>query len=95
MPEYEPYTMEITKQLDLSEADERAVANFRNNPFGDEDQIMQMALGPNLSAARQIILGARWRQFVQRIEWRQPGGDQAGGPLRTEEITRRYRIQPG
>lgn len=92
--QFQPYTMEITKQLDLSEADDKAVAAFRDNPFGDEDAIMQMTIGPHLLQAERIILWARWRQFVQRIS----AGAQAGGvdsPVRTDEVTRRYRVQPG
>lgn len=91
--EFEPYTMEITKQLDLSEADERAVERFRENPFGDEDEILRMALGPDLTSAQRIILWARWRQFVQRIALVREAAS-PDTPIRTEEITRRYRIQP-
>lgn len=93
--QFEPYTMEITKQLDLSEADEKAVAKFRDNPFGDEDAILQMTIGPTVTATERIILWARWRQFVQRIlvvAAREGGSPDT--PLRTEEVTRRYRIQP-
>src|SRR4051812_44224190 len=94
--QFQPYTIEITKQLDASEADEKAVAKFRDNPFGDEDAILRLTIGPHLESTERVILWARWRQFVQRISLETPAA--AGGletPVRTEEITRRYRIQPG
>lgn len=90
--DFEPYTIEITKQLDLSEADEQAVRRFREDAFSDEDPILRMTVGPQLSQARRVILWARWRQFVQRIQLRTSADGSADTPLRTEEVTRRYRI---
>lgn len=89
--DFEPYTMEITKQLDLSVADERAVARFRENAFADEDAIVALAVGSHVARDRIIIYWARWRQFVQSLA-REVGGPDT--PVRTEEVTRRYRIQP-
>jgi hypothetical protein len=90
---FEPFTMEITKELNLPEADERAVARFRDEAFGDEDAILRMTLGPQLVGAQRIILWARWRQFVQRIGLAQADSG-SDSPSRTEEVTRRYRIAP-
>jgi hypothetical protein len=87
----EPYTMEITKQLDLSTADEKAIARFRDNPFADEDQIIAMAVGSHVTARERIIIyWLRWRQFVQSL-YREGSAE---SPVRTEEVTRRYRIMP-
>lgn len=86
----EPYTMEITKQLDLSTADEKAIARFRDNPFADEDEIIAAAVGSHIARDRIIIYWLRWRQFVQTL-YREGGSD---APVRTEEITRRYRVMP-
>jgi len=86
---FEPYTIEITKQLHLSEADERARATFRAKAFEDEDSIINMAIGPGVNAERRI-LWARFGEFVQSISVE---GIAREIPVHTEEITRRYRVQ--
>jgi len=91
--QFQPYTIEITKQLDISEADERAVERFRDDPFGDEDAILRLTIGPQMASTERVILWARWRQFVQRISLATQGVTPET-PVRTEEVTRRYRIQP-
>jgi hypothetical protein len=98
---FEPFTIEITKKLDLSEADETARANFRGKSFDDEEALLEMVAGPGVVTSDIIITWGKFQQFPQRIPTRmferplESGAPlPSEGPVHTEEITRRYRIIP-
>ena len=94
---FQPFTMEITKQLDLAEADDAAVARFRENPFGNEDEILKTMLGPHSGPAEFRILWAKfreWRQVIGFIEGA-PAPAAAATPSITHEYTRKYHVEAG
>lgn len=95
---FEPQTIEITRKLEFGDQGEESIERLRKTAFDTEaeDAILKRVLGANAARARVTILWGRFQQFVQTIVI--PRVDDAStptGPTRTDEITTRYRVEPG
>ena len=91
--EFQPNTIEITKRLDLSKADEKTMSQMRKNVFADEDSLLRGVLGAGLEAKLPSlrIFWGRFGEFVQSIEIDALVASNEG-TRRTDEFTRQYRI---
>jgi hypothetical protein len=93
---FQPHTMEITRQLDVSGLDDRQAEKLRKELFPEvaEDPIVKRAV---VGLAEALWLQILWRKWRQWLRWvaatTETGEGTSGAPTKTEEVTTRYQVE--
>jgi hypothetical protein len=94
---FEPYTIEVTRNLDLSGLSDSAADRLREESSSrGDDAILDRIFGRSSASAGRIVIieWAKWLQFPQQLPPRMQREPGEPAQKSTEELTTRYRVEP-